>query len=80
MQPDHAQTPESEDLPLFELVQLVVIHHDGDLFPFYAVELCELAENVCSQITLKLPDDDRNGAEYPVEYVNPAAFPLSSPP
>ena len=38
------QLIESEDLPLFELVQLVVIHHDGDLFPFYAVELCELVE------------------------------------
>lgn len=38
-----------------------------------------LAENVCSQITLKLPDDDRNGAEYPVEYVHPAAFPLYVP-
>ena len=38
-----------------------------------------LAENVCSQITLKLPDDDRNDAEYAVEYVHPAAFPLYVP-
>jgi len=38
-----------------------------------------LAENVCSQITLKLPDDDRNDVEYPVESVHPAAFPLYVP-
>lgn len=38
-----------------------------------------LSENVCSQITLKLPDDDRNDAEYAVEYVHPAAFPLYVP-
>ena len=36
-------------------------------------------KNVCSQITLKLPDDYRNDASYDVEYVNPAAFPLYYP-
>ena len=32
-----------------------------------------LAENVCSQIQLKLPDDYRNDTDYDVEFVNPAA-------
>ena len=35
--------------------------------------------NVCSQITLKLPDDYRNSADYDVEFVHPAAFPLYVP-
>ena len=38
-----------------------------------------LRENVCSQITLKLPDDYKNDASYDVEFVNPAAFPLYVP-
>lgn len=38
-----------------------------------------LQENVCSQITLKLPDDYRNDIAYDVEFVNPAAFPLYVP-
>lgn len=38
-----------------------------------------LRENVCSQISLKLPDDYRNGTDYDVEFVNPAAFPLYVP-
>lgn len=38
-----------------------------------------LAENVCSQIALKLPDDYRNDASYDVEFVHPAAFPLYVP-
>lgn len=38
-----------------------------------------IAENVCSRITLKLPDDDRNDADYSVQYVRPAAFPLYVP-
>ena len=38
-----------------------------------------LRENVCSQISLKLPDDYKNGAGYDVEFVNPAAFPLYVP-
>ena len=38
-----------------------------------------LRESVCSQITLKLPDDYKNGTEYEVEFVNPAAFPLYVP-
>ncbi|WP_455619638.1 hypothetical protein [Eisenbergiella sp.] len=38
-----------------------------------------LSEKVCSQITLKLPDDDRNDANYDVKFVNPAAFPLYVP-
>lgn len=38
-----------------------------------------LSENVCSQITLKVPDDDRNDQDYGVKYVNPAAFPLYIP-
>ena len=35
-----------------------------------------LAENVCSQIQLKLPNDYQNDTDYDVEFVNPAAFPL----
>lgn len=38
-----------------------------------------LASNVCSKITLKVPDDYRNDADYPVEMVHPAAFPLYVP-
>ena len=38
-----------------------------------------MRESVCSKITLKLPDDDRNDADYGVKYVNPAAFPLYVP-
>ena len=38
-----------------------------------------LQENVCSQITLKLPNDDSNDTGYEVEYVNPQAFPLYVP-
>lgn len=38
-----------------------------------------LRVNVCSQITLKLPDDCKNDASYDVEFVNPAAFPLYVP-
>lgn len=38
-----------------------------------------LRENVCNQITLKVPDDDVNGSEYGVQYVNPATFPLYVP-
>lgn len=38
-----------------------------------------LNENVCSGITMKLPDDYKNDAEYGVEYVNPSAFPLYVP-
>lgn len=38
-----------------------------------------LNENVCSQITFKLPDDYRNDSEYDVEFVKPAAFPLYVP-
>lgn len=38
-----------------------------------------LNDNVCNQITLKLPDDYKNDTEYDVEYVNPAAFPLYVP-
>lgn len=38
-----------------------------------------LRESVCSQISLKLPDDSKNGTTYDVEYVNPAAFPLYVP-
>lgn len=38
-----------------------------------------LRESVCSQITLKLPDDDRQDKSYGVEFVNPAAFPLYVP-
>ena len=38
-----------------------------------------LQDNVCSQVFLKLPDDDRNDANNAVEYVNPSAFPLYVP-
>jgi len=38
-----------------------------------------LRENVCSQISLKLPDDYRNDTGYEVEYITPAAFPLYVP-
>ena len=38
-----------------------------------------LNENVCSQISFKLPDDYRNDSEYDVEFVKPAAFPLYVP-
>lgn len=38
-----------------------------------------LRDSVCNQITLKLPDDYKNGTGYDVEYVNPAAFPLYVP-
>lgn len=38
-----------------------------------------LAENVCSKITLKVPDDYKNDAGYSVELVHPAAFPLYVP-
>ena len=38
-----------------------------------------LNDKVCSQISLKLPDDYKNDAEYDVEYVKPAAFPLYVP-
>ena len=38
-----------------------------------------LRDNVCGQITLKLPDDNRNGTAYAVQHVNPAAFPLYVP-
>lgn len=38
-----------------------------------------LNDKVCSQITLKLPDDYKNDAEYDVEYVKPTAFPLYVP-
>ena len=38
-----------------------------------------LRESVCSQITLKVPDDYRNDTSYDVEFVNPAAFPLYVP-
>lgn len=38
-----------------------------------------LRENVCSQISLKLPDDYKNDDSYDVEFVNPAAFPLYVP-
>lgn len=38
-----------------------------------------LDTDVCSQISLKLPDDDRNDKDYGVKYVKPAAFPLYVP-
>lgn len=38
-----------------------------------------LRESVCSQITLKLPDDYRNDNDYDVKLVTPAAFPLYVP-
>ena len=36
-------------------------------------------EVICSQITLKAPDDDANDGGYKVKYVKPAAFPLFVP-
>ena len=36
-------------------------------------------DNICPQIFLKLPDDDRNDASNGVEFVNPSAFPLYVP-
>lgn len=36
-------------------------------------------ENICNQITLKVPDDEKNDASNSVEYVNPTAFPLYVP-
>lgn len=38
-----------------------------------------LRDNVCSQITLKVPDDYKNDADYGVQMVTPAAFPLYVP-
>lgn len=38
-----------------------------------------LRKNVCSQISLKLPDDYKNDTNYDVEFVTPAAFPLYVP-
>ena len=38
-----------------------------------------LADNVCSKITLKVPDDFKNDADYSVKLVHPAAFPLYVP-
>lgn len=38
-----------------------------------------LDSNVCSKITLKMPDDYQNDADYPVKMVHPAAFPLYVP-
>lgn len=38
-----------------------------------------MRENVCSQITLKLPDDYKNDGSNGVEYVTPEAFPLYIP-
>lgn len=38
-----------------------------------------LNASVCSQISLKLPDDYRNDTDYDVEYVKPTAFPLYVP-
>lgn len=38
-----------------------------------------LNREVCSLITLKVPDDYRNDKGYDVEYTNPAAFPLFVP-
>ena len=38
-----------------------------------------LRESVCSQISLKLPDDYKNDDSYGVEFVKPAAFPLYVP-
>jgi hypothetical protein len=38
-----------------------------------------LNANVCGQIELKVPDDDRNDADYEVEYTHPTAFPLYLP-
>ena len=36
-------------------------------------------ENICSKITLKVPDDEANDGRYTVSRVNPAAFPLYVP-
>ena len=38
-----------------------------------------LREDVCSKISLKLPDDYRNDKSYDVEFVTPAVFPLYVP-
>ena len=38
-----------------------------------------LNANVCSQITLKVPDDYKNDADYGVKFINPSAFPLYVP-
>lgn len=38
-----------------------------------------LTANVCSKITLKVPDDHQNDADYSVKMVHPAAFPLYVP-
>lgn len=38
-----------------------------------------LNADVCSQISLKVPDDYKNDEGYTVEYTNPAAFPLYVP-
>lgn len=38
-----------------------------------------LSENVCSQISLKLPDDYKHDTGYDVEFVTPSAFPLYVP-
>lgn len=38
-----------------------------------------LSEKVCSQISLKVPDDYRNDTSYDVALVHPAAFPLYVP-
>ena len=38
-----------------------------------------LNANVCSQISLKLPDDYKNDTNYAVEFVKPTAFPLYVP-
>lgn len=38
-----------------------------------------LQQNVCQQITFKLPDDDRNDASNNVEFVHPVALPLFTP-
>ena len=38
-----------------------------------------LNASVCSQISLKVPDDYKNDEGYAVEYTNPAAFPLYVP-
>lgn len=36
-------------------------------------------DNICSRITLKLPDDARNDGRYNIKMVTPAAFPLFVP-
>lgn len=38
-----------------------------------------LSENVCSQISLKLPDDNKHDTGHDVEFVTPSAFPLYVP-